>query len=313
MPSTETWTLEEVRQRGFAEALAEVTPLAVIGYPVRHSLSPVMHRAALDLLARIAPEFQRWQYHRIEANAESLPELLERLHRAGFRGLNLTLPHKVEVLPLLTGIAPEAEVMGAVNTLVFGASGYFGTNTDGYGFSRAVKEELGRELGKAPLVLLGAGGAARAIAMQAMIEGCPEIWIGNRSRSRLQELVNLLAPILREGQSLKSFSLREPPTLPSNTLIVNATSLGLKPEDACPLPVDKLSPEHSPGMALFDTTYGRHESQLVKAARAQGIPAVQGLGMLTWQGARSLEIWTGREVDGSVMREAALKALTGAE
>ena len=160
------------------------TGLAVIGYPIEHSISPYLHHAALRQLSESKTIFSDWEYHKIEARVDELKTLLPRLAELGYRGINLTIPHKVEVLSLLDEIDPEAESMGAVNTLSWQDNKWIGSNTDGYGFQRAVEASFGRPLKEYCILVLGAGGAARAAAMKCLFVGCEEIWLTNRSQER---------------------------------------------------------------------------------------------------------------------------------
>ncbi len=282
------------------------TALAVLGHPVEHSLSPAMHNAALAALAERDPRFRSWRYFRFSVPAEQLPQALPRLLEKGLAGLNLTIPHKVQAVSLVHEISPQARLLGAVNTLVAQPTGWSGHNTDGYGIEKALAEELNVGWKNREVVLLGAGGAARAIAAQALQNGVAALWIGNRDQDRLAGLLALLQP-LAGSIPLHPFSLHQIPPLPADALIINATSLGLHPDDPAPLPLAQFSSD----AVVYDTTYGRHESQLCQKAKARGMRAANGLSMLVWQGARALELWTGLPVPTSVMRQAAETALAG--
>lgn len=280
--------------------------LGVLGHPVDHSLSPAMHNAALAEMATTHPHLADWRYWRLPVPPEDLPEALARLHQAGFLGLNLTIPHKVQALDLCHAIDPAALALGAVNTLVATEHGWHGYNTDGYGIEQAIKIELSLALRGARVLLLGAGGAARAIAARCLQSGCAELWIANRDQERLQELLSLLAPHCPLGTPLNGLAMGEvPPALRQDrVLIINATSLGLKPTD--PTPVD-LSLFASAG--IYDTTYGPHTSALLHAATVRGFPCTNGIPMLAWQGAKALEIWSGLPVPAATMQQAATNAL----
>lgn len=284
--------------------------LAVLGSPIAHSRSPRMHNAALAaLVKRGATEFADWHYYKFEVQPEHLGEALPLFFEHGFKGLNLTLPHKVLALPLLTRLEESGAAVGAVNTLVAGKSGYAGYNTDGAGFARGLRKELGVELRNAVVVLLGAGGAARAIAQTALLEGCRELWIGNRNATRLDALVARL----RENEAgrvpgapgrLHPFLLDGAPCeLPGDAIVVNATSLGLKSSDASPVPAGL----HWRGQrAAVDIVYGKGETAFLHDARAAGVPAQDGSQMLCHQGALAFELWTGHPAPVEVML-AALK------
>lgn len=288
------------------DSLQEKGPrLAVLGFPVRHSLSPAMHNAALQEMTRKGVAVGSLSYHALELPVERLPEALEKLHAKNFVGLNLTIPHKVEVLKLLSEIDPEAAQMGAVNTLVRKSHGFAGFNTDGYGILKAVEQQLQRDFSGADILLLGAGGAARAIAVQCLTSGCDRLSIVNRSTERLDQLAQHMQA---SGTPLDKVRFATPDKLPDdwaeNLLVINATALGLKREDPAPIDV-KLLPA---GAAVYDTTYGCR-NQLAIDCDSNAIPYADGLSMLVWQGVRSLEIWTGSQVPVSVMAEAAGSAL----
>ncbi|SVD61456.1 uncharacterized protein METZ01_LOCUS414310, partial [marine metagenome] len=155
--------------------------LAVLGFPIGHSISPAIHNAALFEMAKSDPRFAKWRYRRIEVEAERLSEVLPLLRKAGFRGLNLTIPHKVQALDLVVELSADARAIGAVNTLMASDDGWRGFNTDGYGLEQALREELEVDLEGSKVILLGAGGAARAAAAQCLLRGCRKLWIGNRS------------------------------------------------------------------------------------------------------------------------------------
>ena len=279
------------------------TSLGVVGFPIAHSLSPVFQNAALQALAKEDPAFSDWEYLKIEAPVEQLPEVIELCRKKGFRGLNLTIPHKVEVLKYLDRIDPVAAKMGAVNTLVFDKDGVTGFNTDGYGISAAIDAELGISISGRPIVLLGAGGAARAIGVQCLEEGCSELLIGNRSQPRLQEMLERLKKDFPNAE-IRGFELgADTPDIPQESLLINATSLGLKPNDPIPASAELLNAVSY----VYDIVYGSKVTPLVRAAKDAGKPVADGLSMLIFQGNKSLSLWTGRPTPVEVMREAVLK------
>lgn len=276
--------------------------MAVIGFPVRHSLSPPMHNAAL---AAMAGRFVDWQYFALEIPVEDMAAALPLLHRCGFYGLNLTIPHKVDVIPLLEEVDPEAERMGAVNTLVRTENGYRGYNTDGYGIRKAIGEQLNRLLEGADVLLLGAGGAARAIAVECLQSGCARLTLANRNIERLDALRDRLSEHAEFGRRLRKFPLSSlPDDWQSAPIVINATALGLKEQDPAPLDLERMPAE----TVVYDTTYGVR-NQLFRAAKLRGMAYADGLSMLVWQGVRSLEIWSGETVPQPVMANAARQAL----
>ena len=281
-------------------------PLAVLGFPVKHSLSPPMHNAALREMARSHPVYQDWCYYKFEVPPEDLVESLPLFAQKGFRGLNCTIPHKTVVLPALNEVTQGARRKGAVNTLKKTDAFYSGDNTDGFGLSRAVQETLGLNLADAPVILLGAGGAARAAAAQCLEDGAPSLWIGNRNQDRLQALVDSLGQWAPK-QKIHSFSLTAIPyaDLPAGALVVNSTSVGMQPED--PLPIDLSQLKDCRG--VYDMIYSPTETLFMKTAAEHGVANANGLSMLVWQGVKALEIWTGEKVPVAPMHQACKKAL----
>ncbi len=262
---------------------------AVVGYPVAHSLSPKMHNAALAMAKYEKPELAKCKYYKFEIHPEELGEALGLFYEKKFKGINLTLPHKVIALPFLKETSPMADTVGAANTLCYNEElgGFTGENTDCDGFRLAVKSELGRDLKGENILLLGAGGAARAVAIAALTEVCDSLTIRNRSKERAETLFREL----KEDFPLAEISLIPWDVEPKGefSLIVNATSLGLHEDDPSPFPPKLLRK----GMAVFDATYGVHTPALVASAQRKEIPATDGRAMLAWQGALAFEIWTG--------------------
>ncbi|HVT74064.1 MAG TPA: shikimate dehydrogenase [Lacunisphaera sp.] len=280
------------------------TALAVLGRPVAHSLSPAIHHAALAAMARTDPRFASWRYFKFEVDPADLPEALDRLHRAGFHGLNLTVPHKTVAVACLAASDDFVRAAGAANTLIRRPGGWRGANTDGVGLSAALRQEFSLELAGAEVVLLGAGGAARAAAVECLQRGCRSLWIGNRSAENLAALLAVLRP--RAGRAvLREFDLlRPPPVLPAGALVLNATSLGLKPGDPSPIDLAKIP---RPAM-VFDMIYRPPQTALLRQAAALGVRHANGLSMLVHQGARALELWSGAAVPVAEMQRAALAA-----
>lgn len=265
------------------------TSLAVLGHPIAHSLSPPMHNAALAQLAESDARFGDWKYFRFEVAPEALPRALALLHARRFRGVNLTVPHKVIAFERVASVDAAAQPVGAVNTLRWSPEGFHGFNTDGYGLATAVREAFGRDLAGAHVVLLGAGGAARGAAVECLRLRCASLWIANRTRANLDALLATLASVAA-GVPVGGFAPdAAPPDLPAGALVINATSAGLKAGD--PLPID-LAALPRPA-AVFDMIYNPPRTALLRRAAELGLPCAHGLGMLVHQGAKALEIWTG--------------------
>lgn len=265
------------------------TSLAVFGHPIKHSISPVMHNTALAQLAARDARFRDWQYFRFDIPPDDLPHALDVLHAKRFRGVNLTVPHKMIAFERVAAVDAAARPVGAVNTLRWTETGWEGFNTDGYGLATAVRATLGRELRGAAIILLGAGGAARGAAVECLQQGCASLTIANRTAENLAALRAALTP-LAGTIPVRAFSpAQPPPDLPRDALVINATSAGLRPDD--PLPID-LAALPRPA-AVYDMIYNPPETALLAAAARLGIPRANGLDMLVHQGAKALEIWSG--------------------
>lgn len=273
--------------------------LGLIGYPLGHSVSPSMQQAALDLCGFRAT-YRLWETPR-----DDLPEMVSRLRRPDYLGANVTVPHKEAVLPLVDRLSSEAQSIGAVNTIVNTKGCLEGHNTDAPGFLSALREEAQFDPKDKRVVLLGAGGAARAVSFALAGYGVAEIAILNRTVSRAEELAEELrrkaSPDVRilaaSIDSLSTFS-----QLQTCDLLVNATSIGLV-EGETPLPAS-LIPR---GALIYDLIY--RPTRLLSEARERGARTLDGLSMLVYQGALAFQLWTGRPAPVEVMREAAARAL----
>lgn len=299
--NTETiYTLKDLKTVEFSG-----TPLAVVGHPIKHSLSPAMHNAALDRLREQDSRFLDWAYYRFDIAPEQLAEALALFHKRSFLGLNLTIPHKVQAMELIQGVSVDARRMGAVNTLVWDELGYDGFNTDGYGLLRGLDLDLGLSLKDASIMLLGSGGAGRAAAVQCMLAGCARLYIGNRTPTHLQDLIAVLGA-MPGGERVQPFILPElPQGLPEQGLLINATSLGLQSDDPAPIDLAQLPT----AWKVYDMIYNPPVTALLKQARTLDRANANGLSMLVHQGARSLEIWSHHTVDAQMMMAAARHAL----
>ena len=275
--------------------------LVVLGDPIAHSLSPVMHNAALAEMSGGWPEAADWRYEAVHVPAAELPRALPILHAAGVAGINLTIPHKVQVLGIIEEVDALSSRMGAVNTLVRTPTGYRGTNTDGYGILKAIGESFQRTPDGADVWIFGAGGAARGIIVACLEAGARRVTVLNRSTDRLEELQSVLSAGGLPGLEKVRFhsTTGAPADAATGAILINATSLGLKAAD--PSPVDTIYLQ--PGVVVYDTTYGCHNA-LAGRCREAGVAYSDGISMLVWQGVRSLEIWTGRDVPADAMRRA---------
>ena len=294
------------------EATHGVSPpirLAVIGDPVAHSLSPEMQNAALRECGI------DMQHTRLHLRREDLGEAVALIRQSGFVGFNVTLPHKEEVRDLLDQIDTTAEPIGAINTVINRSGKLIGFNTDGAGFSRAVREVFSVDLRDLRVLLVGAGGAAQAIAFECARENCERLVVANRTRAKADRLVQKLQPfftgprVLGPVARLQSTGLTETDLraqVPHTDLLVNATPLGLEHARQSPVPARLLAPH----LMVYDTVYGPTRTPLLVAASDAGARASNGASMLLHQGARAFELWFGREAPLPVMRLALNAALS---
>ena len=188
MSAPETLTLASLRTTEFAPG-----QLGVLGDPIAHSLSPAMHDAAIATLLPTHPRLAGVRYHRLHIAAGELPEALTLLHAGGFAGLNLTVPHKIQALALAENLSPEARRAESVNTLVRTPTGWAGHTTDGQGFLEALRERAGHATQGRPVILLGSGGAARAVAAACLDDGCATLRLHNRDVAKAADLAVALA------------------------------------------------------------------------------------------------------------------------
>lgn len=273
--------------------------VGVIGDPVAHSLSPIFQQPALEALG-IDATYERWH-----TTLEELPQRVESLRGENALGANVTVPHKEAVIPLLDDIDPLAQRAGAVNTIVPRQGRLRGHNTDIYGLARSL-EEACPDVGTRRVVLLGAGGAARGAVLALDQLGVTTIVIANRSPDRAARLVAELDPISLTPISISSPDLYQ--ELASAGVVINATSLGWREGDTVvpSAALDMLGP----GALVMDLTY--RDTPLLQAAAARDLATLDGLAMLVYQGARSLELWTGQEAPVDLMMQAALNARAAA-
>lgn len=273
-------------------ALTPPARLAVIGDPIAHSKSPQMHNPALLACGIDA------QYVRVQVPVGRVAEAFRAFATAGFEGINVTIPHKFEALDAVDEVDPLARTLGAVNTVHIHDGRLTGYNTDGPGFLRSVKEAFGAEVRDLRVLILGAGGGAgRAVAVQCALEKCRSLVLVNRTHSKVERLAQELGGEIRalpwEDEALLS-------ALPDIDLVVNGTSLGMKPDDAPLLPAGALLDRH----LVFDMVYrtGGQLTQLGVAAQAAGACYIDGATLLLHQGAISFEHWFQQPAPLDVMR-----------
>ncbi|MDH3726408.1 MAG: shikimate dehydrogenase [Myxococcales bacterium] len=271
--------------------------LGIFGFPVAHSKSPEMHRAAARALG-ISLEYELFEVAPADLAAEVRAKHDERID-----GYNLTVPHKETVIALLDEVAPGARAIGAVNTVVRTVDGYVGHNTDAPGLVRSL-EEAGVRVVDSTVVVVGAGGAARAAVVGLANAGAGEIAVLARRPEQSEALIESLARHV--DCTLEAAPLSEADWhFDSATLVVQATSATLESnpragEFAAMLPIDTLPPD----AAVIDMVYEPLETAVLARARGRGLNVVDGLGMLLHQGAIAFEMWTGLPAPLDVMREA---------
>jgi shikimate dehydrogenase len=283
----------------------ETGRVALIGWPVAHSVSPAMHNAAFEALGL------DWRYELLPTEPGRVAEAVARLRAGDYQGANVTVPHKQAVLPCLDELTGAAQAMGAANTLVPRGGRLIGHNTDADGFVVALLA-AGLQPHGAWAAVVGAGGAARAVVYALLGEGAEKIFLLNRSVERARALADDLdcrdgGPPRIEVRPLDEGSLVA--TAQRAELLVHATPLGMWPHvDASIWPDDVPLPEH---LAVFDLVYNPQETRLLQQAHASGAKAIGGLEMLVQQGVLAFQIWTGERAPVGVMRRAARRALAG--
>jgi len=269
--------------------------VGVLGFPVAENPTCVMQEAAFAALGL------QWRYLTIEVKPESLPDAIRGVRALGMMGVNLTIPHKVAVLPLLDEISRDAAIVGAVNTVRRASDKLIGENTDGKGFLRGVREEAGIDpVGKNVLVL-GAGGAARAITVELALAGAGRITVWNRSIERGKSLCRDLKQ--RTSANAQFVPWRGTcPVSPDVDILVNATSIGLFPDTEAMPDADFKNARRD--LLVCDVVPNPPDTRLIKTARVHGFKTLTGLPMLVYQGAIGFEMWTGRKAPEHAMRAA---------
>lgn len=274
--------------------------VGIIGYPLGHSISPAFQQAAFDEL-EIDARYETWATPPDELGAR-----VESLRADDVLGANVTVPHKQAVMPLLDEILPVAESIGAVNTIINREGFLIGANTDASGFTRSLEQEARFSAARKRALIVGAGGAARAVAFGLAWEGVSELVIVNRTPERASELahdVSEATAVETRGGDLEDINGSD-----GVDLIVNCTSMGMAggPDPEGIPPVEDLLKR---GVLVCDLVYNPRETPLLALAREHGARVLGGIGMLVYQGAASFEFWTDREPPEDIMYAAALKAL----
>jgi shikimate dehydrogenase len=305
MQTTDRYTLADLENwREVAGGIDPPNRLGVFGDPVAHSLSPQMQNAAL-CACKID-----MQYARFHIRANELRSALRFLRDLDFIGINLTVPHKIAALTQIDEADESASRPSAVNTIRVRDKKLIGTNTDGEGFLRAVRNEFSVDVRDLRVMLIGVGGGTgHAIAWQCALENCERLVLVNRTFEKAQALGERLRPyfagprVLGPAARLEAVASEESALraqLADIDLIVNATPLGMNPSDPSPIPARLLAPHHM----IFDCVYGPSKTSLLRAADEAGARGANGLSMLLHQGALSFSIWFDREAPIDAMRKA---------
>jgi shikimate dehydrogenase len=275
--------------------------VGVFGYPVEENPTVLLQEAAFEACGL------NWRYLTIEVHPEDLEEAIIGLRAFNMRGVNLTIPHKVSVIQYLDELSPEAELIGAVNTIVREGEQLVGHNTDGKGFLRATLDDAGLDSEGKRFVFLGAGGAARAMSVEQALAGAAHITVVNRSLARGQALVRLLQDETPAEAKFVHWE-GEYAVPPEADVLVNATPVGLFPEveEMPPVVLESIRPD----LLVCDVIPNPPQTAFLRAASARGARTLNGLGMLVYQGAICFQMWTGVNPPVPVMRQALEQAFS---
>lgn len=278
---------------------AETKLFGLLGNPVGHSMSPFMQNYFLRQCG------VNGVYLAFAVEQGKIGDVLHGMHAMGVAGCNVTIPHKESVLPYLCGMSKAAEACGAVNTLIYTPEGYYGDNTDGTGLLTALKEKNHWDAIGKHILIVGAGGAAKGVAVAMALQGAAHICIVNRTMEKAEQLAEQIANVSDTTTSVLSIDqLRDHAIYQQYSTIVNTTSVGMQPNvnTRIPVAIDALTEQH----LVVDLVYNPLETELLRAARIQGAQTASGLGMFLYQGALAFEAWTGMrpnldEIEGLVI------------
>ncbi len=302
--SDAVWNLESLRS-----CVPRENFYAVLGKPVAHSLSPIIQMAAFQSAGIDA------QYVKIECDKDELEAVVSELKRIGARGWNCTMPLKEAMSELCSEVDDHARSLGAVNTVVNEGGELIGFNTDGPGWVLAVREAFGIDVKDLRVMIVGAGGAGRALALQAALENCEGVVIANRTLDRALALVKDVSALFSSKDKLLGATARARAVelgseamrraIGEVEMIVNATTVGWRLTDGSVVPGNWILPH----LLVYDTVYRPRMTPLLRASQSAGARGVNGMGMLLHQGALAWGLWTGQEAPVSLMRDALERAL----
>lgn len=271
---------------------------ALFATPIRHSVSPMMHNTAFQELGIDAV------YLAFEVGNEGLPQAIESMRNLEMIGANLSMPNKQLAMDYVDEISEAAQMIGAINTITNEDGKLTGHNTDGIGFMRSLTDAEVDVIGQ-KMTIIGAGGAATAIIVQAALDGVKEIAVYNRKDDYYEAIQKTLAMIAeRTGCLIQLHDLQDETSLQvdveASVLLVNATGIGMKPMDDL-TPIQDFSVIR-PDLAVYDVIYNPRETKFLRLARERGAKTHNGLGMLLYQGAAAFEKWTGQEMPIEIIK-----------
>jgi shikimate dehydrogenase len=295
-PLCDKYTLtKQKKENRYMKSNYKAELVGVFGHPVAENPTVVMQEAAFQHMGL------NWRYLTIEVYPEDLENAMKGLRAMNMRGINLTIPHKVDVLKYLDRISPDAALIGAVNTVRSEGNLLIGENTDGKGFLRSLKEDAQIDPAGKKAVILGAGGAARAISVELAIAGAKEITIVNRTAARGTELADLINSKTEATAAFTEWNSRYAVSADTD-IVVNATSIGLFPDIDSKPDIDNQSLTRE--MTVCDVIPNPPHTGFLREAELRGAKTLDGLGMLVYQGAIGFKMWTGMEPPVDVMRRA---------
>ena len=267
---------------------------AVVGYPIDHSLSPLMHNASMKSL-----NFDGI-YLALNINPDDVVETLPMMNKMGFKGINLTIPHKEIVYSHLEILDDSAKLFKSVNTILFEDNKIKGFNTDGYGFLKALESSFGKEIDNDKVFILGCGGAGRTVALQSTKSKAESIWLADIDEGKILKLKDEILSLDPTMKIYYSLNLDEQiDGCKDSNLIIQASPVGMKENEKSLFP----SSAFNNNQRVFDLIYMYPETSFMKNAKQSGAEVANGLGMLLYQGEKAFRIWTNCEANQDVMMD----------
>ncbi len=266
--------------------------ICVIGHPIKHSKSPLMHNAALKKIEEDAV------YLAFDIENEKLEEFVKGFRAMGILGANVTIPHKENIMKYLDGVTKEAEIIGAVNTIYRDGDKLIGDNSDGKGFILSLMKESEFDPKGKKVLILGAGGASKAVTVKLADEGAEEIYLYDIDEEKAKELVSQAVKSAEKKVKISVINKNDIEKIAKESnLLVNCTPVGMKESDPELLSENVFNSEQ----VVYDLIYNPPKTKLLQSAEKKGAQIVNGLGMLVYQGAISFEKWTGKKPDTDIM------------